>query len=93
MPEYYWDEDKDNLLKQTRNISFEDVVSAIKNKNVLADIAHSNQEHYYKQRILVIKINGYVYAAPYVPNKDNWFLKTIYPNRKYNKKYLIKEQI
>jgi len=93
MPEYYWDESKNSLLQQTRNIGFEDVVSAIKSKGVLADITHPNQERYPGQHILIIKINNYVYAVPYVPSKDSWFLKTIYPNRKYNKKYLIKEQI
>ena len=44
MPEYYWDESKNSLLQQTRNIGFEDVVSAIKSKGVLADITHPNQE-------------------------------------------------
>lgn len=91
MPEYYWDEGKNSLLKETRGVRFEEVVSAIKSKGVLGDIFHPNQERYPKQRILAVKINNYVYAVPYIPNKDSWFLKTIYPNRKYNKKYLKKE--
>jgi len=88
MPEYFWDETKNSLLLQTRNIGFEDIVAAIHRKMVLADIPHPNHTRYPNQRIMVVKVRDYVYAVPYVIDNDNWFLKNIYPNRKYNKKYL-----
>lgn len=41
---------------------------------------------------MVVKINNYAYSVPFVESDNNIFLKTIYANRKYNKKYLKKEK-
>jgi hypothetical protein len=77
------------LLKATRKVSFEDVLEAIKRGNLLADIAHPSQKHFL-QRLYVVKIKEYVYAIPYVSNtqKQEIFLKTIYPSRMLTKIYL-----
>ena len=44
-------------------------------------------KRYPNQQIFVVAIDGYAYSVPYVVDGDTWFLKTVYPNRKF--KYLI----
>lgn len=84
-----FNEEKNQLLKATRDISFEDVLQALKGKNLLADISHPSSNHP-RQRVYIIKIKEYVYAVPYVLNaeKQEIFLKTIYPSRVLTKKYM-----
>lgn len=82
-----FNEEKNQLLKATRGISFEDVLSYIKRRKLLDNIAHPNKK-YPHQRLYVIKIKGYAYAVPYVINteKQEIFLKTIYPSRLLTKR-------
>lgn len=84
-----FNEEKNQLLKATRNISFEDVLGAIKNGKLLDDIAHPSYKHP-QQKLYVVEIQKYAYAVPYVINtkKQEIFLKTIYPSRFLTKKYL-----
>jgi hypothetical protein len=84
-----FNEEKNQLLKATRRVSFEDILDALKKGNLLADIAHPSQKHYL-QRLYVVKIKEYVYAVPYVSNieKQEIFLKTIYPSRMLTRIYL-----
>jgi hypothetical protein len=81
---------KNTLLKQQRNIGFEDIILAIENGNLLDDLAHPNQEKYPNQNIFIILavVKNYVYLVPYVENEKTIFLKTIIPSRKMQKKYL-----
>lgn len=86
--DFKFDRNKSELLKRTRGIGFEDVVEAVKEGALVKDVAHPNRIKYPHQRMLVVKIGGYIYAAPYVEKKGNKaFLKTLYPNRKLNKIY------
>ena len=82
-------EEKNLLLKETRGVGLEDVVTAIEEKKILGDIKHSNKK-YPHQRILAIKIKEYVYAVPYVidPKRKVIFLKTVYPSRILTEKYM-----
>lgn len=84
-----FNEEKNQLLKATRNISFEDVLKAIKEERLLADISHPSQKHP-QQKIYIIQIKEYAYAVPYIINREKKeiFLKTIYPSRIFTKKYL-----
>lgn len=84
-----FNEEKNQLLKATRRICFEDALSAIKEKKLLADKQHPNQK-FKHQRMYVVKINNYAYVVPYVVNekKKEIFLKTIFPSRVLTKKYL-----
>ena len=83
-----FNEEKNQLLKATRGISFEDVLIYIKKKNVLDNIAHPSKKHP-RQRIYVIQMKEYIYAVPYLINekKQEIFLKTIYPSRLLMKLY------
>lgn len=84
-----FNEEKNQLLKATRNISFEDVLKALQEEKLLADTSHPSQK-YSHQRVYVIQIEEYAYAVPYILNieKQEIFLKTIYPSRFFTKKYL-----
>ncbi len=86
-----WNEDKNNLLKKTRNIFFEEIVLAISNDKLLEVIEHSNKEKYSNQKMFVVEIRDYAYIVPFVENKEKYFLKTIYPSREATTKYLNKE--
>jgi len=85
-----YSEEKSLTLKVSRNVDFKDVVEALRKESVLADISHPNFKKFPGQRVLVVKIYEYAYAVPYVISleKKTIFLKTIYPNRKYTKKYI-----
>jgi len=85
---FVWQEDKNKILKQERNISFEQVVLAIENKQILDVMEHPNQSKYKGQKYLMIEINNYVYVVPAIIIDDEFHLITIYPSRKYTKKYL-----
>lgn len=84
-----FNEEKNQLLKATRGINFEDVQDAIEHNNLLADITHPNKK-YPSQRLYIVEIAGYAYAIPYVINKEKEeiFLKTIYPSRVLTQIYL-----
>ena len=81
--------EKNELLKEQRNISFEDVILALESGNLLDDIEHPNKEKYPNQNIFIIliEIKDYVYLVPYVEDDTSIFLKTIIPSRQINKKY------
>ena len=84
-----FNEEKNELLKATRGISFEDVLDALKKGQLLADIAHFSIKHP-RQNLYVVKIKKYAYAIPYITNiqKKEIFLKTIYPSRALTRIYL-----
>lgn len=89
MKYYDWDEEKNAFLKESREVSFEDVQLAIEEERVLDDFEHPNKKRYPNQRIMVVEITSYAYYVPYVEDKDKFFLKTIFPSRKATKKYLF----
>jgi uncharacterized DUF497 family protein len=83
-PEFNWNEEKNRILKENRNISFEEIVAAISDGDLLDIIINPSNNHK-DQRCFVVGINDYTYLVPYVENEDEIFLKTIIPNRKYKK--------
>jgi uncharacterized DUF497 family protein len=85
---FKWNTEKNEMLFETRNISFDEVVQAIADGNVLGDDPHPNLKKYPKQRILTVSINGYAYLVPYIIDGDDYFLKTIIPSRKAKKRFL-----
>lgn len=88
MKPYTWNEDKNQVLKAQRNISFEDIVVHIANGDLLEVVANPNQEKYRGQRIFVVKVRNYAWLVPFVETDDELFLKTIIPSRKATRKYL-----
>ncbi len=87
---FNWNDDKNKKLKSLRGISFEDVVIAIENGDVL-EVLENLSTNYNHQVIIVIKFQGYAYAVPTVVSEEEYFFKTIFPSRKYTALYLTKE--
>ena len=85
---FRWDNEKNELLKSTRGVCFEQVVLLMERGEVLDTIEHPNQERYPGQKIAVVMINTYVYLIPYVEHNEEIFLKTIIPSRKATNKYM-----
>ncbi len=73
-------------MKQKRNVSFSEVESAMAEGNVLAKLKNPNPK-YPNQGILVLELNAYVHAVPFLETNEYYFLKTIYPSRKLHLKY------
>jgi uncharacterized DUF497 family protein len=90
---FFWNDEKNTLLKQTRNISFEQIVLAIEEKNVVDVIEHPNQKKYNRQKFILVNVNDYIHVVPalFSSSGEECLLKTVYPSRKYTKKYLGKE--
>ena len=83
-----WNEEKNNQLKKVRKIGFERVVIAIEAGEVLDILDHPNKERYGKQLLIIVKIDDYAYVIPTVGKDKVYFLKTIFPSRKYTNQYL-----
>lgn len=86
---FNWNDEKNEILKQTRKISFEEIVIAIEEGCVIDIVKHQNTDRYPNQRIYLIDYREYIWAVPHVVDRDNGevFLKTIYPSRKLIKHY------
>ena len=81
-----WNDEKNTKLIQDRGIGFEDVVVAIRN-GYLRGVVKGKGPNYAHQAVLVVLIDGYTYAIPFVEDEAKIFLKTIYPSRKLHNIY------
>ena len=83
---FEWNSEKNRLLQEERNISFEEIVLALENDKLLGIIESPTHQGQY---CFIVEISSYAYAVPYVQaDAYTYFLKTIYPSRKYTKLFL-----
>ena len=82
-----WNNEKNEKLKEERDICFEDVERLILDGKLLDVKPHFNKTKYPDQKIMVVKLKGYIHYVPFVMNDDILFLKSIIPSRKLNKIY------
>ena len=87
MPEYVWDNAKDERLQRERHISFDDVKYHLISGGVLGDIQNPNQERYPGQRFYIVRINNGAWVVPYRRTGDYVFLYTAYPSEKFTRMY------
>lgn len=87
-----WNEEKNTVLKNERDISFEEILIAMNEGGLLDILEHSKKEKYPNQKIFIILIDQYVYLVPFVENDNEIFLKTVIPSRKATKQYLVNNQ-
>ena len=85
---YDWDPEKNEMLKNERGISFEDIIFHILNGAEVDLFKHPNQEKYPGQMVSVVLVDDYAYLVPYVESEATIFLKTIIPSRKATKQYV-----
>ncbi len=88
MKVFSWNSEKNEMLINERNISFEDIIVNINLGNELDIYDHPNQKKYPNQKISVVQVEDYVYLVPYIENDEEIFLKTIIPSRKATKQYI-----
>jgi uncharacterized DUF497 family protein len=92
MKYFDWDDEKNNTLKKTRNISFEEILLSISGNKLLEVVEHPNKQKYPNQRMFIVEVRDYAYIVPFVEDEKKYFMKTIYPSREAAKKYLGKEE-
>jgi len=81
MKKIQWDPEKNELLKKTRGISFEEIAQC----KLIDTIENPSRKH---QTLLLYEHNDYIWVVPIVETGEGIFMKTIYPNRKYTEIYL-----
>ena len=87
MKEIKWSEEKNQILQLTRGLSFEMVLHALENGNIIDIKEHPNRQKYPNQKIFILMLNDYLCYVPFVENEKEIFLKTIIPSRKLKKEY------
>jgi len=63
------------------------MVEKIIANNDLIDILSHNNPKYEHQKILIVRLKGYLCQVPFVENDNEIFLKTIFPDRRLKKLY------
>lgn len=84
---FEWNEEKNNKLIIERGISFDEIVVAIDAGCLVR--TEQNKPPYTHQRVYYVWINSYMYLVPFIYNKEKIFLKTIIPNSKETRLYLM----
>ena len=82
-----WSLEKNEWLKARRGICFEDVAPLIESGQMVG-IERDISRRHPGQSMFVVLIQGYAHAVPFVEDEEKIFLKTIYPSRRLNNKYL-----
>ena len=88
MKYFDWNDEKNEILKKVRGVSFEQVELAIASGDLVDIIKHPNPARYPNQKVFLVKIENYIYSVPFIEDSEKIFLKTIIPNSKATKKYL-----
>jgi hypothetical protein len=78
--EFIWNPLKNQRLKRTRGVSFEEI---IKSEYVLI-MEHPARPD---QKVLLFYYQGRIWVVPAVETGEGFLLKTLYPSRKYTKLY------
>jgi len=90
MKYHNWNLEKNEQLKESRGISFNDIVYYIEHGKLIEIIDHPNQNLYKNHKLYVLNIDDYIYLVPFIETDDEIFMKTIIPSRKSTKHYLEK---
>ena len=90
---YTYSPEKNTQLTRDRDISFEEIIAAIDNDQILDILEHPNKEKYGNQKIYVLWAKEYVYLVPFIIDTEGIiFLKTIIPSRKAKRRYVHEEK-
>ncbi len=86
-----WNDEKNELLKKERGLTFEEIVFHLTHGGLLDVIDHPNPIKYPGQRIFIVNVEGYACLVPFAETAEHYFLKTIIPSRKMTRHYLGEE--
>jgi uncharacterized DUF497 family protein len=87
MKYFNWNAEKNEILKQTRGISFEEIVFLIQSGQLLGI---EENPGYPNQKTYIVEVENYAVVVPFVEAENEIFLKTAFPSRKYTKQYGLK---
>ena len=76
--EIRWSLVKNEKLKKTRGASFEDLI----NSKLIKIMKNPKRDN---QNIMLFEYKNYIWIVPFVEENDYYFLKTLFPSRKYTK--------
>ena len=82
-----WSSEKNEILKQKRGISFEEIAYLIESGQILGIEENPGRPN---QKICVLEIENYAVIVPFIEKDNEIFLKTAFPSRKYTKRYCLK---
>lgn len=78
-----WSDEKNELLKSTRIVSFEEVVAELEAGRFIGPEDNPSRPG---QKRVIVRIRDYPHIIPVViDERGDWFLKTIIPSRKAKK--------
>jgi len=83
-----WSSEKNEILKQKRGLSFDEIAFMIESGQILGI---DNNTSRFNQKIFILNIDNYAVVVPFVETDNEIFLKTAFPSRKYTKKFNLKE--
>jgi GTP-sensing pleiotropic transcriptional regulator CodY len=63
---YVFSAEKNAHLKTERGVSFDEVIAAIQNEQVLDIFKHPNKKRYPNQELMIVNLKGYAYIVPYL---------------------------
>ena len=78
MKEIRWNLLKNESLKKTRGVSFDDLV----NSKLIKILRNPNRDN---QQIMLFEFKEYIWVVPFIEEDTYYFLKTLFPSRKYTK--------
>lgn len=81
---FNWNAEKNEFLKKTRGISFEEIVYLIQSGKLLGI---EENPGYPNQKLYIVNVENYAVVVPFVETESEIFLKTAFPSRKYTKQY------
>ena len=84
MKEIRWNVLKNERLKKTRGASFEDLINS-KLIKIMKNPKRVNRN------IILFDYKKYIWVAPFIEEKNHYFLKTLFPSRKYTR--MLKEEM
>ena len=85
---YSWDETKNRYLTLNRDMSFERILVALEEGDILQVLKNPNQYKYQDQKIYILNIDNYAWVAPFRDEAGRRILITAYPSRKFKDHYL-----
>jgi uncharacterized DUF497 family protein len=86
--EFAWDLAKNQLLKNARGITFEEIESLIREGAVWKTSNHPRPAEYPNQQIFYVIVSGYIHSVPFEIRDGVIWLVTSYPSRKATQEYL-----
>jgi len=84
MKEIRWNVLKNERLKKARGASFEDLINS-KLIKIMKNPKRVNQN------IMLFEYKKYIWVVPVIEEENRYFLKTLFPSRKYTK--MFKEEM